>query len=164
MLSKIAGLTIDGRRASNGAASEIALRIENPPAHAKDALALIRQALPTVPVLPGQAIGAGARWQVTSAVQIAGKLEVTEVTDYEVVAHDGATWTIKGITKVSGKDQIVEDARITAISGAGASETRLTEGALYPAHKESRQIQFQASDTEKSTQFALKLAGTITPR
>jgi hypothetical protein len=164
VLSKMAGLTIDGRRAANGAASEIALRIENPPDHAKDALALIRQALPTVPVLPAQAIGVGARWQATSLVQIAGKIDVTEVTDYEVVGHDGAVWTIKGTAKVSGKDQVVEDARITAISGAGASETRLTEGALYPSHKESLQIQFQVSDTEKSTQFVLKLAGTITPR
>jgi hypothetical protein len=164
VLSKMAGLTIDGKRGANGATGEVTLRLADPPSHAKDALALIRQALPTVPVLPGQPIGVGARWQATSAVQIAGKLDVTEVTDYEVVAHDGATWTIKGTTKVSGKDQDVDDARITAIGGAGASETRLTEGALYPAHKESLQIQFQASDTEKSTQFVLKLAGTITPR
>jgi hypothetical protein len=164
VLSKMAGLVIDGKRAANGATGEVTLRIPNPPSHARDALALIRQAMPTVPVLPGQPIGVGARWQATSALQIAGKLDVTEVTDYEVVAHDGQAWTIRGTTKVSGKDQDVDDARITAIGGAGASETRLTEGALYPVHKESLEIQFHASDTEKSTLFVLKLAGTITPR
>lgn len=164
VLGSLSGLTIGGKRGATGAAGEVTMRIENPPRHAGDALELIRLTFPTLPVLPTQALGVGARWQSTTSAKLADKLDVTQVTDYEVVAHQGTTWTIKGTTKVSGKDQQIENATVSGISGTGTSETTIAEGALYPIHKASLETQFKASDGSKSTQFALKVGGTVTPK
>ncbi|HMG22523.1 MAG TPA: hypothetical protein VK607_14420, partial [Kofleriaceae bacterium] len=96
--------------------------------------------------------------------KLADKLDITQVTDYELIAHDGATWKIKGTTKVSGKDQEVDNAKISAISGTGTSETTISDGALYPAHKALLETQFKASDADKSTTFSLKVGGVVTPK
>jgi hypothetical protein len=164
VLGSLNGLTIGGKRGANGATGEVTLRIDNPPRHAGDALELIRLTFPTLPVLPTQALGVGAKWQSTTTAKLADKLDVTHVTDYELVAHQGKTWTIKGTTKVSGKDQSIENATVSGISGTGTSETTIADGALYPAHKASLETQFKASDGSKSTQFVLKVGGTVTPK
>ncbi|HEX3760855.1 MAG TPA: hypothetical protein VHW23_19285, partial [Kofleriaceae bacterium] len=88
-LGALAGLTIAGKRGASGAAGEVTIRLDHPPDRAGDALGLIREAFPSLPVLPVQPVGVGAKWQATTAARIADKLDVTQVTDYEVVAHDG---------------------------------------------------------------------------
>ena len=164
VLGSLAGLIIAGKRGANGVAGEVTMRIEHPPEHAGDALGLIRETFPSLPVLPTQPIGVGAKWQSTIAIKLADKLDITQVTDYELIAHDGATWKIKGTTKVSGKDQEVDNAKISAISGTGTSETTISDGALYPAHKALLETQFKASDADKSTTFSLKVGGVVTPK
>lgn len=168
-LAGLAGLTIAGKRGANGTAGEVTLRLEHPPASSDDALGLIRETLPVLPVLPTQPIGVGAKWQSTTAARLAEKLDITQVTDYEVVAHDGASWTIRGTTKVSGKDQKIDNATISAISGTGTSETTIADGAVYPVHKEQLETRFTASDPEsadpsKAIQFSIKVAGSVTPK
>jgi hypothetical protein len=163
VLGSLAGLTIGGKRGANGA-GDVTLRIEHPPEHGADALELIRFTFPTFPVLPTQAVGVGAKWQATTTAKLADKLDVTQVTDYELVAHQGSTWTIKGTTKISGKDQEVENAKISAITGTGTSETTIADGALYPTHKASFETQFKAADNDKSSVFTLRLAGAFTPK
>jgi Family of unknown function (DUF6263) len=164
VLGSLAGLTIAGKLGANGVAGDVAMRIEHPPEHAGDALGLIRQTFPSLPVLPSQPVGVGAKWQSTTMLKIADKLDVTQTTDYEVVAHAGATWKIKGTTKVSGRDQEVDGAKISAISGNGTSETTIADGTLYPTHKSSLETQFKASDADKSTQFSLRVGGAFTPK
>ena len=112
--------------------------------------------------MPTQPLGVGAKWQSTTATRLADKLAVTQVTDYELVGHDGPAWRIRGTTRITGKDQDIEGAKASDISGAGTSETTITEGALYPAHKASLQTRFTLSDGNKSTQFTLVLGGTVT--
>jgi hypothetical protein len=164
VLGSLAGLTIGGKRGANGAAGEVTMRIEHPPDHGADALELIRFTFPAFPVLPTQAIGVGAKWQSTTTSKLADKLDVTQVTEYELVAHQGSTWKIKGTSVISGKDQEVETAKISAISGQGTSETTIADGALYPTHKATSETMFKASDaSDKSSQFVLKLGGTFTP-
>jgi hypothetical protein len=168
-LGALAGLTIAGKRGANGATGEVAIRIDHPPDSARDALGLIRETFPVLPVLPTQPVGVGAKWQSTTAARLADKLDVTQVTDYEVVAHDGASWTIKGTTKVSGKDQKIDNATISAISGTGTSETTIADGAVYPVHKAQLETQFTATDPEsadpsKAVQFTIKVGGTVTPK
>lgn len=168
-LAGLAGLTIAGKRGANGATGETTLRLAHPPAHGDDALGLIRETLPVLPVLPTEPVGVGAKWQSTTAARLADKLDITQVTDYEVVAHDGASWTIKGTTRVSGKDQKIDSATISAISGTGTSETTLAEGAVYPVHKEQLETTFKASDPEsadpgKTVQFTIKVGDTVTPK
>lgn len=168
-LAGLTGLTIAGKRGANGATGEVTLRLTHPPASGDDALGLIRETLPVLPVLPTQPIGVGAKWQATTAARLADKLDISQVTDYEVVGHDGASWTIKGTTKVTGKDQKIDSATISAITGTGTSETTIADGAVYPAHKEQMETRFNAADPEsadpgKSVQFTIKVAGSVTPK
>ena len=168
-LAGLTGLTIAGKRGANGAAGEVTLRLARPPASSDDALGLIRETLPVLPVLPTQPVGVGAKWQSTTAIRVADKLDVTQVTDYEVIAHDGPSWTIRGTTRVSGKDQKIDSATISAISGTGTSETTIADGAVYPAHKEQLETRFTASDPDsadpgKAVQFTIKVAGSVTPK
>jgi hypothetical protein len=165
LLGSLSGLTIGGKRGANGAAGDVTMRIEHPPEHGPDALELIRFTFPAFPVLPTQAVGVGAKWQSTTTSKLADKLDVTQVTSYELVAHQGSTWTIKGTSVISGKDQEVDTAKISAISGQGTSETTIADGALYPTHKASSETSFKASDaSDKSSQFVLKLGSAFTPR
>ncbi len=164
VLGSLAGLTIGGKLGATGVSSDVTLRIENPVPHAGDALELIRLAFPTLPVLPHEALGVGAKWQSTSTAKLAERLDVTQTTDYELVAHKGATWTIKGTTTVTGKDQSIENSTISLITGTGTSETTISNGALYPTHKASLETQFKASEKDKSTQFVIKVGGAVTPK
>lgn len=168
-IAGLAGLTIAGKRGANGTAGEVTLRLEHPLDSSDDALSLIHETLPVLPVLPTQPIGVGAKWQSTTAARLAEKLDLTQVTDYEVVAHDGASWTIRGTTKVSGKDQKVDNATISAISGTGTSETTIADGAVYPVHKGQLETRFTAADPEsadpgKAIHFTIKVAGSVTPK
>ncbi|HET7504402.1 MAG TPA: hypothetical protein VFK02_25445 [Kofleriaceae bacterium] len=164
VLSTLAGLTIDGTLGANGKAGEVTLRMAHPSPHAAEALELVRVTLPTLPVLPTEALGVGAKWQSTTAARLADRLAVTQVTEYEVVAHKGETWTIKGTTKVTGQDQEIEDSKISQITGTGTSETTITDGMLYPAHKASVETQFKASEKDKSAQFSIKVGSALTPK
>ena len=164
VLGSLAGLTIGGTIGTTGVAGDVTLRIEKPQDNAADTLELLRLTFPTLPVLPKEAVGVGARWQSTTSAKLADRLDVTQITDYELVAHSGSTWTIKGTTKVSGKDQEVEDSKVSAISGTGTSETTIAAGALYPTHKASLETQFKAQDKDKSSQFVIKVGGAVTPK
>lgn len=164
VLGSLAGLTIGGTIGTTGVASEVTLRIENPHENAADTLELLRLTFPTLPVLPKEAVGVGAKWQSTTMAKLADRLDVTQVTDYELVAHNGATWTIKGTTKVSGKDQNIDDSKVSAITGSGTSETTIAAGALYPTHKALLETQFKAQEKDKSTQFTIKVGGAVTPK
>lgn len=164
VLNTLSGLTIGGKRDASGLAGELTLRIEKPAKNAVETLELIRLTLPALPVLPKEALGVGAKWQSTTTARLADQLDITQVTDYELVAHDGATWTIKGKTKVTGKDQTIDNGKISAISGAGTSETTLADGALYPTHKSSTETQFKALAQDKTIQFKLKVGASVTPK
>jgi hypothetical protein len=164
VIGSLAGLTIGGTLGTTGVASDVTLRIESPGENAADTLELLRLTYPALPVLPKEAVGLGAKWQSTTSAKLADRLDVTQVTDYELVAHNGATWTIKGTTKVTGKDQSIEDSKVSAISGSGTSETTISAGALYPTHKASLETQFKAQEKDKQTQFTIKVGGAVTPR
>jgi Family of unknown function (DUF6263) len=164
VLGTLAGLTIGGTIGTTGVAGDVTLRIEKPQENAADTLELLRLTFPTLPVLPKEAVGVGAKWQSTTNAKLADRLDVTQITDYELVAHNGSTWTIKGTTKVSGKDQDIEDSKVSAISGTGTSETTIAAGALYPTHKALLETQFKAQDKDKSSQFVIKVGGAVTPK
>jgi hypothetical protein len=164
VLGTLSGLTIGGKREANGLTGELTMRIDNPVKNAAEALELIRLTLPALPVLPKEAVGVGAKWQSTTMARLADQLEIAQVTDYELVAHQGTSWTIKGKTKITGKDQTIDNGKISAISGAGTSETTIVDGALYPTHKASLETQFKASAQDKSIQFKLKVGGAVTPK
>lgn len=164
VVGRLAGLAISSKRGPTGIAGDVTLRIEKPVARAAEALEVLRLTMPTLPVLPKEPIGVGARWQTTTAGKLAERLDITQITDYEVVAHQGTLWTIKGTTKVSGKDQELEGNKITGIGGTGTVELALVDGAAYPTYKTSLETQFKASGKGVSTAFVIKIGGTITPK
>jgi hypothetical protein len=165
VLGSLAGLVITSTLNPNGTAGDVKMRIDQPSDMTAGALELIRMTLPQFPVLPSEPIAVGAKWQATTTAKLADKLDVTQVTDYELVAHKGTTWTIKGTTKVSGTDQDVGDgAKISAIKGSGTTEATLADGALYPTTKASLETAFTATDAQNAqVQFALKVGGAVTP-
>ena len=126
VLGSLAGLTIGGTIGTTGVAGDVTLRIEKPQENAADTLELLRLTFPTLPVLPKEAVGVGAKWQSTTSAKLADRLDVTQITDYELVAHNGSTWTIKGTTKVSGKDQDVEDSKVSLVPLPLIAETLLS--------------------------------------
>ena len=163
VLGSLAGLTISSSLAANGAVGDVTMRVEKPTDMSAGALELIRLTLPAFPVLPKEPVGVGAKWQATSTAKLADKLDVTQVTDYELVAHKGTTWTIKGKTKVTGADQKMQGGDVSAIKGSGSSEATLADGTLYPAYKTLLETEFTAAEAGKSMQFALKIGGAVTP-
>ncbi|HEX4421614.1 MAG TPA: DUF6263 family protein [Kofleriaceae bacterium] len=163
-LEILSGLTIGGTVGANGAAGDVTLHMENPPPHAARVLDLIRMTLPRLPVLPTEAVGVGARWQATTSAKLADRLDITQITDYELIAHKGSTWTIKGTSKVSGKDQDIETSKVSEITGTGTSEATIDGGALYPTLKSSIETQFKASEKDKSVKFTLKIGSAVTPK
>ena len=164
MLGSLAGLVIGGSVAANGTAGEVTLRVEKQDRRTAGALDMVRLTLPALPRLPAEAIGAGAKWQTTTKLKLADKIDVTQVTDYEVVSIKGATWSIKGTTTVTGTDQELQGGKISGIRGTGQSELLLTAGALYPTYKTSTETQFTASDKDASMSLALRIGGAVTAK
>jgi len=164
VVGELSGLTIGGKLGTTGTASELTMRLASAPQGLIEAMQLIRLTLPTLPVLPKEAIGVGARWQATSAGKLAERLDVTQVTDYELVAHQGTTWKIVGTTKITGKDQEIDSNKITGIAGTGTSETTITDGALLPSHKSLLETQFKAVEADHATVVTFKIGSAVTPK
>jgi hypothetical protein len=165
MLASLSGLVIGGSIAANGTASDVAMRVEKPDQLTEGALEMVRLTLPALPVLPAEPVGVGAKWQTTTMTKLAGKIDVTQVTDYELVAAKGNTWSIKGKTVVSGTDQELHDGKISNIRGSGTSELTLGSGALLPAtYKTSLETAFTASEQDKSLSLVLRVGGAVTAK
>jgi hypothetical protein len=164
VLASLVGLAITGSVDATGQTGEVKLRVAQPDGLSEGALELIRLTLPSWPVLPKEPIGLGAKWQATTTSQLADKLVVTQVTDYELVSHQGTKWSIKGTTKVSGSDQEVDGGKISAISGTGTTDITLADGALYPTHATVVETRFTASEPDKSIAFVIKVGGAVTAK
>ena len=162
--NRLTGLTITGRRSATGVPGEVTLRLEEPAERSAEALELVRLTLPVLPVLPVEPVGVGAKWQVSTPAKLADRLDVTQITDYEVIGRKAAAWTIRGTTRVVGKDQELEGSPITAIGGTGTSELVLSEAARHPTYRATLQTQFTASAKDASAQFVLKVGGAVGPR
>ncbi|MGE5182961.1 MAG: DUF6263 family protein [Acidobacteriota bacterium] len=146
-LQSLKGMTIGGTIDANGSQSDVKLHVDKGDEAAQSAMELIRVALPWWPLLPNEPVGVGAKWQVTTTTKLMDKVDVTQTTDYELVAHKGNTWQIKGTTKVSGTDQDLEGAKISQIGGTGNVEVAMVDGALYPTIKGSVATGFTATAT-----------------
>jgi len=170
-LESLMGLTVAGTVGANGTGGDVTMRIEKPTELSIGALELIRLTLPTWPALPSEPISVGAKWQATTVTKLADRLDVTQVTDYEVVAQKGKTWTIKGTTKVTGTDQELDGGKISAISGSGKSEITVADGTLYPTFKSSVETKFSATDPKpkdpkdvEKIDFRITIGAAVTPK
>ena len=163
VLGSLTGLTISSSLGANGAVGDVTMRVEKPTDMSAGALELIRLTLPSFPVLPKEPVGVGAKWQATTSSKLADKLDVTQITDYGLVAQKGTTWTIKSKTKITGADQKMQGGDISKIQGSGSSEAVLADGTLYPTYKTLLETEFTAAEAGKSMQFALKVGGAVTP-
>jgi hypothetical protein len=168
-LGSLSGMTVSGNVGANGAAKETLLHIEKPDQFSAGALDLLSLALPLFPLLPKEPVGVGAKWQTTVQSKVGDDgPNVTQITDYELVAHKGTAWTIKTTTKVTGAEQDLHGAKISKIDGTGAGEITLTDGALYPTTKQTVETKFTATDTNPqspmSIDFSMKIGSAITAK
>jgi hypothetical protein len=164
MLGSLIGLVIGGSVAANGTAGDVTMRVEKPDRLTEGALEMVKLTLPVLPILPTEPVGVGAKWQTTTTTKLAEKIDVTQTTDYELVAAKGNTWTIKGKTAVSGVDQDLHGGKISNIHGSGTSELTLAAGALYPTYKTQIETQFTASEKDQSMSLALRVGGVVTAK
>ncbi|HEY0193986.1 MAG TPA: hypothetical protein VGC42_22870 [Kofleriaceae bacterium] len=160
-MAVLPGLAIGGSLASNGVAGELTLHMDNPPPHADQVVDLVRVTLPRLPPLPAEPIGVGAKWQATTTLKVADRLEVTQVTDYEVTAHKGTAWTVKGTTKVTGKEQTIEASKVSDISGSGTTEATIDSAGLLPAFKSSVETLFKSTQESKTSSYKVRVGGGI---
>ena len=155
-LQGLNGMTIGGNVGATGQTGDLALRIEKPDAKSEGALGLVKLSLlPMWPLLPTEAIGPGAKWQVTSKSKIADRLDVTQVTEYTLVSHTGSDWVIKGSSKITGADQDVDGAKFNKIGGSGSTDSSITDGALLPTSATQLATDFTANAGTKDQPVAL---------
>jgi hypothetical protein len=169
VLASTIGLKISGKIGGTGGTGEVTMFLEKQGEASAQVLDLVRLTLPAWPALPTEPIAPGAKWQATMNTKLADRLDVTMVTDYELVSVKGAVWTIKGTTKITGADQMMQGGKITKIVGTGTTEVTLTDGAL-PSYKHAIEATFTASEADPkaaspaSLNFKIQVAGAVTAK
>ncbi len=170
VLATTVGLTLDGKVAANGATSEIAMHLDKQGEASAQVLDLVRLTMPSWPALPTEPVGVGAKWQATTLYKLADRLDVTSVTDYEVVSFKAGVWNVKGTTKVTGADQMMQGGKITKITGTGSYELTYTDGQLVPSFKTRVETTFSASEAEPKApnppriEFKIVVGGAVTAK
>ncbi len=168
VLTSTIGLTIDGKVAANGGVGEIAMHLDKQGEASAQVLDLVRLTLAPWPTLPAEPLGVGGKWQMTSSYKLADRLDVTAVTEFEVVSFKAGVWTIKGTTKMSGADQLMQGGKITKIAGTGKHELTFTDGQLFPTYKSRVETTFSASEAEPKApnppriDFKIVVGGSVT--
>lgn len=172
-IASVQGLTISGSVDANGQTSDLKLHVDKPKPETEKVLGqLVQMGLPTWPILPAEAVGAGAKWQVTRTTKVLDKLDVTYTTDYTLSDRKGGTAKLAGTIKAGGSDQQLGEAKLSNISGGGTADATLVDGQLFPAEKQSVETKFDATvngppDPSGKAQTAkltvdLKQAATVT--
>lgn len=161
-LQSAIGLTLTGQLAADGTPAPIVMHVDKGDSLARQVMDMVQLSMPRWPPLPKEPIGVGASWKTSEDTSVLGKLPVTIVTTYKLVARKGATWTITGAIAISGADQQVDKGSISGIKGAGTSEIKLAAGALYPTIKAAQHTDFVASEAGQSIQLSLHTSGAIT--
>jgi hypothetical protein len=176
ILASTTGLVFAGTVSPTGATGEVTMRLEKQGEASAQVLELVRLTLPSWPAFPTESVAPGAKWKATTNTKLADRLDVTQVTDYELVSYKGNVWTIKGTTKVTGADQIMQGGKITKIAGKGTSEITLADGALYPNHKTALEATFTATEADPpdvkpdpatpkaKLDFNIKIGATVTAK
>ena len=169
-IASLGGLVVSGSVDAAGTMTEPVLRIEKPDQFSTGALDLLKTTLPKWPVFPKEPVGVGAKWKATRTMvlkpnaQSDAGIEMTHVTDYELVSKKGSTSTIKAKTTITGKEQQIGDAKITKIGGKGSSEITLEDGALYPSYTTNLESTLTLSAGTESQQHGFKINNTVTAK
>lgn len=168
LVASVVGLTLEGSVEANGLTSDITAKLATPNDASGQVVELVAMTIPSWPALPIEPVGVGAKWQATAAYKLAGRLDVTHTTDYELIASKGNTWTIKGKVKITGADQTMQGGKITKITGEGTTEATIAANELFPNHKSQLEARFSASEAEPSAgakpaslDFQIKIASTV---
>lgn len=168
VLTSTVGLTIDGKVAPNGGVGVMAMHLDKQGEASAQVLDLVRLTLAPWPTLPAEPLGIGGKWSNTTSYKLADRLDVTAVTEFEVVSFKAGVWTIKGTTKVTGADQMMQGGKITKIAGTGTHELTFTDGQLFPTYKSRVETTFSASEAEPKApnppriDFKIIVGGSVT--
>jgi len=162
-LAGVVGMTMTGNVTPDGEVGKLALHHDAAAPMSSEVMKLFNVTwLPAWPVLPKEAIAPGAKWQATTMYKLASQLDITEVTDYELVSYKDKTWTIKGTSKVTGGDQAAgEGVTLKDISGTGTLQATLVDGALIPTVHHTLTVAFTAAAPQGQLKLALELGNDI---
>lgn len=166
-LATIKGLTITGTVDPTGAMGDLKVHLDKPTEKSKKALDLVVLTMPRWPMLPSEPVGAGARWRVETPAKVVGQFEVTQTTEFELVARQGDGWTIKGATKVTGSDRdLNEQVKISKVGGTGSIDAIVNGGALYPAIKLDLVTDFTltAAASKETMVLGITQRAAVTPK
>ena len=167
-LEVLQGVELSGQVSNGGQLSNLSLHVQKPNDQTMAALELVRISLmPMWPIVPTEAVGAGAKWTVTTPASIADRIEATQTISYEVVSHKGNAWVLKGTIKLDGKDQQIKDTKFEKIGGTGSVDVTLTDGTFVPQSSSKVSNDFTASVTADnkpaSVQFHLEQGFAVAP-
>jgi hypothetical protein len=145
-VANLIGLAISGTVNANGSIGDVALHHD---AVDPTGIELIEEVvvpgyLPMWPVLPAEAVGAGAKWQVTATRLLREKLAFEVTTDYELVSVSAKGFEVKGTVSLAGKEQDVDGAKVGQIGGGGAFTCKIDNGMFGVTHAELK-IDFTAT-------------------
>lgn len=171
LLEQTLGLVLAGTVGASGQTGEWTMHLDKQGSATGQIVDLVMLTLPPWPPLPAKPVGVGAKWQATRQTKLAGRLDVTETTTYEVVSYKQGVWKIRGKVAITGADQMMQGGKISKITGTGTSDITLVDGALYPSQATTVEATFTASEAEpepgeapKTLDFLIKLGGTITAK
>ena len=169
-LAPLAGLVIAGSVHGDGTRTDIALHHDSVDPQTAGAIdQLVKPGiLSWWPVLPADAIGTGAKWEVTTPREIGlspeDMLKVDETITYELVSRKDKTAEIKGTIKVTGAVQDIAGAKITNIGGGGTFTATLVDGLFATTHADVATRFEVAVPEEKGTgthKFELKFSNDV---
>jgi hypothetical protein len=171
LLASVVGLTFSGSVGASGETGDVKVALAEQGEAGAQVVELVSLTLPPWPPLPTEAIGEGAKWQATRNYKLAGRLDVTQTTDYELVSYKNKTWTIKGKTTITGADQLMQGGKITKITGNGTTDVTVVDGALYPSQTSTLTATFTASEPNPKPNakiaqldFLVKIGSTVTAK
>jgi hypothetical protein len=162
-LGSLTGMTIDGAVSASGNTGAATYAIEKPEADTAGAIESLKLMLPTWVLLPAEAVGTGATWEVSVPVEWNG-IATTQVTTFKLVKRTAAATTISGETKVTGANQMLQDVEVSEISGSGRVDATFESGKLYPRLKRTISTKVRLKQGTEDVTINMQVGSAFEPK
>lgn len=162
-LGSLVGMTIDGTVTATGATGATSYIIATPEADTAGAVDSLKLMLPTWSLLPVEAVGTGATWEVTVPVEWNG-IATTQVTTFKLVKRTATSAVISGETKVSGANQMLQDVEVSEIGGGGHVDLTFEAGKLYPKQKRTISTKVRLKQGTEDVTINMQVGSSFEPK
>ena len=162
-LASLTNMKIDGTVSASGSTGVTTYAIEKPEPDTAGALESLKLMLPTWVLLPAEAIGTGATWEVSVPVEWNG-IATTQITTFKLVKRTAAAATISGETKVTGANQMLQDVEVSEISGSGRVDATFETGKLYPKLKRTISTKVRLKQGAEDVTINMQVGSAFEPK